>query len=442
MQNTKKLYIETYGCQMNVADSEVVVSVLKNEGYQMTDTYEEADLILVNTCSVRESAEQRVLGRLDIFRKEKVKRNNIQIGVIGCMAERMGETLYRKNKKVDIIAGPDAYRSLPDLLKQNGKEDAINVELSRTETYEGICPERIDNSGVSAYISIMRGCNNFCTYCVVPNTRGRERSRSVDSIINELQTLQENNYKEVTLLGQNVNSYDGRYNSETIDFPRLLQIVAEAAPEMRIRFTTSHPKDLSDALLSVMASYENIANHVHLPLQSGSNQILKKMNRKYTREWYLDRIAAIQSYLPDSGITTDVFVGFCSETEEDHRQTVELMKNVAFDFAFMFKYSQRPGTYAYNYLEDDVPEDTKKRRLQEIIDLQQENSEESNKNDVGKTFTVLITGPSKKSDRYLAGRNPQSKVIVFPAKNYQSGTFVKVKVQDFTKGTLIGEVVG
>lgn len=437
-----KLYIETYGCQMNVADSELVVSILQRQGYALTPDYQQADLILVNTCAVRESAEQRVLGRLNLFRVLKKDNPALKIGVIGCMAQRMGHELMEYNHAVDLVAGPDSYRSLPEMLEQiNQGEKAVHTDLSKTETYHGICPERMDNKGISAYISIMRGCNNFCTYCVVPYTRGRERSRAPESVLNELQRLQEAGYKEVTLLGQNVNSYHGRANGRSLHFPQLLDQVASQAASMRIRFITSHPKDMSEDLLQVMQVHHNISNHIHLPLQSGSNQVLKRMNRKYTREWYLSRIEAIRSLLPGAGITTDVFAGFPGETEEDHQQTLEVMRQVEYDFAFMFRYSDRPGTYAHNRLPDDVPEDTKKRRLQEIIALQQELSETSNRKDKGKTFDVLVEGISRKSDVQVYGRNPQNKVIVFPRENFKTGDFARVKVTNFTKATLLGQAV-
>lgn len=438
----KKFYIETYGCQMNVADSELVTSILEKQGYSITQDYRQANLILVNTCAVRESAEQRVLGRLNLFRSLKKTHSELKIGVIGCMAQRMGGKLMDYNQSVDIVAGPDSYRHLTEMLeKATEGEKAVYTQLSESETYEGICPERKNNSGISAFISIMRGCNNFCTYCVVPYTRGRERSRSVAGVFNELEHIRQQGYKEVTLLGQNVNSYKGQQDGRQVSFPNLLKLVAEYAPEMRFRFLTSHPKDLSDGLLEVMEAFENISNHIHLPLQSGSDAVLKRMNRKYTREWYLDRIKAIRKYLPDAGVTTDVFAGFSGETEEDHRQTLDVMKRVGYDFAFMFRYSERPDTYAQMRLPDDVPEEVKKRRLQEIIDLQQELSEVSNQRDMGKTFKILVEGISKKSDEQLFGRNQQNKVVVFPRRSFKPGDFVDVKVTRHTKATLIGKAV-
>lgn len=437
----KKLFIETYGCQMNVADSEVVASVMEMEGYGVTDEIESADAIFINTCSIRDNAEQRVLGRLQQLLALRKKNPQLIIGIIGCMAERAKEQLFEKG--ADIVAGPDAYLDLPNLisLAENGSK-AINVELSTTETYADIIPSRIGKNKISGFVSITRGCNNFCSYCIVPYTRGRERSRHPESIKQEIDNLQNNGFKEVTLLGQNVNSYNWEDNeSNQLDFPGLLDFIASAFPEMRIRFTTSHPKDMSDETLKVMAKHTNICKHIHLPIQSGSSRILKLMNRKYDREWYMNRISAIKTILPGCGLSTDVFCGFHSETEEDHQQTLDLMKWAGYDTAFMFKYSERPGTYASKHLKDDVPEDVKGRRLQEIIDLQMQLSKESNKNDIGKTFEVMVEGTSKKSKNELFGRTSQNKVVVFPKENYKTGDFVNVKVTEASSATLKGVAV-
>ena len=402
----KKLYIETYGCQMNVADSEVVAAVMGERGYAMTDHYAEADTILINTCSIRDNAEQRIWGRLDLFKSIKKKRPDLLIGLIGCMAERLGEELVGK-KSVDLIAGPDAYRDLPFLIdKAKAGEAAINTELTINETYDSIIPKRIGSGKISGFVSITRGCNNFCTYCIVPYTRGRERSRDPKDIVSEVNDLIKSGYKEVTLLGQNVNSYKWHPEGERkpVRFPDLLEMVAELSPEVRVRFTTSHPKDLSDKLLRTIVKHPNICRHIHLPVQSGSSTILQKMNRKYDREWYLDRIRAIREIIPGCGITTDVFCGFCTETEEDHLQTLSLMEQVQFDTSFMFKFSMRPGTYAYLHFEDDVPEAIKSRRLDEIIKLQNRISIESNQRDIGKTVEVLVEGVSKKKKSEFFGR--------------------------------------
>ncbi len=442
----KKLFIETYGCQMNVADSEVIASVMKMAGYETCDSIDEADAVLLNTCSVRENAENKIYNRLESLHAYKKKRlaqdeaskgpkgNPLIVGVVGCMAERVKEDLI-EHHHVDLVAGPDSYLSLPELFAAaEVGERAINVELSTTETYRDVIPERVCGGHIGGFVSIMRGCNNFCHYCIVPYTRGRERSREVDSILNEVRDLQAKGFKEVTLLGQNVNSYQ----CGEVGFPRLLSIVAEAVPDMRIRFTTSHPKDMSDETLEVIASHENICRHIHLPVQSGSNRILKLMNRRYTREWYLDRVAAIRRILPDCGLTTDIFVGYHSETDEDHQLSLSLMREVGYDSAFMFKYSERPGTYASKHLPDDVPEETKLRRLNEMIALQNELSAESYRRDVGKTFEVLVEGVSKRSREQLFGRTSQNKVVVFDRGNHHIGDFVSVKIQESSSATLKG----
>ena len=430
----KQLFIETYGCQMNVADSEVIASVMKMAGYETCTSIEEADAVLLNTCSVRENAENKIYSRLEALHALQKKGNAFIIGVVGCMAERVREELI-EHHHVNLVAGPDSYLSLPELFAAAELgEKAINVELSTTETYRDVIPERVCGSHISGFVSIMRGCNNFCHYCIVPYTRGRERSREVDSILNEVKDLQRKGFKEVTLLGQNVNSYQ----CGEVGFPQLLAIVAEAAPDMRIRFTTSHPKDMSDETLEVIAAHKNVCRHIHLPVQSGSNRILKLMNRKYTREWYLDRVAAIRHILPDCGLTTDIFVGYHSETEEDHQLSLSLMKEVGYDSAFMFKYSERPGTYASKHLPDDVPEDTKIRRLNEMISLQNELSAESYKKDIGKTFEVLVEGVSKRSKEQFFGRTQQNKVVVFDRGNHHIGDFVKVKVSESSSATLKG----
>ena len=430
----KQLFIETYGCQMNVADSEVIASVMKMAGYETCDSIEEADAVLLNTCSVRENAENKIYSRLEALHALQKKGHAFIIGVVGCMAERVREELI-EHHHVNLVAGPDSYLSLPELFAAAEiGEKAINVELSTTETYRDVIPERVCGSHISGFVSIMRGCNNFCHYCIVPYTRGRERSREVDSILNEVKDLQRKGFKEVTLLGQNVNSYQ----CGEVGFPQLLGIVAEAAPDMRIRFTTSHPKDMSDETLEVIATHKNICRHIHLPVQSGSNRILKLMNRKYTREWYLDRVAAIRRILPDCGLTTDIFVGYHSEAEEDHQLSLSLMREVGYDSAFMFKYSERPGTYASKHLPDDVPEDTKIRRLNEMIALQNELSAESYKKDIGKTFEVLVEGVSKRSKEQFFGRTQQNKVVVFDRGSHHIGDFVKVKVSESSSATLKG----
>ncbi len=427
---------------MNVADSEVVAAILTAGGLEHTPDKNEADVILVNTCSVRENAEQRVRGRVQGFSEIKKKNPRLLVGIMGCMAERLGESLFEQEKNVNIVVGPDAYMDLPLLIEKASKgEKAINIELSETETYKDICPSRIDETTISGFVSIMRGCNNFCTYCIVPYTRGRERSRSPHSIVAEVIDLQRRGYKEVTLLGQNVNSYLFKDATTQVDFPALLEMVARTVPQMRIRFATSHPKDMSDSTLEIIAKYPNLCKSIHLPVQSGSNSVLKDMNRKYTREWYLERIAAIRRIIPECGISTDVFVGFHNESEEDYQQTLSLMKEVGFDLAYMFKYSERPGTMASKRLPDNVDEDTKSRRLQELIDLQTGWSLESNRRDLGKTFEVLVEGVSKKSDAEMYGRTSQNKVVVFPAKDLTVGSLVNVKIKDCTSATLMGELL-
>ncbi len=428
---------------MNVADSEVVAAILQERQYRLVQTADEADAVFLNTCSVRDNAEQRIWGRLNHYNALKKKNKKLVVGVLGCMAERVGEAFLEKGV-VDLVAGPDAYRDLPYLIdKVETGEKALNTELSTIETYDKITPVRMGDKAISGFVSITRGCNNFCTYCIVPYTRGRERSRKPANILNEVQDLAAKNYKEVTLLGQNVNSYKWLPEGERkpVRFWDLLEKVAIQAPGLRIRFTTSHPKDMSDKVLHKMAQYPNICKHIHLPVQSGSSRILKKMNRKYDRAWYLDRIAAIRSILPGCGLSTDVFTGFCSETEEDHSQTLSLMEEVKFDMAFMFKYSERPGTYAAKHLKDDVPEETKSRRLTEIIELQNKLSLKSNRNDIGKKLEVLVEGISKKSDEMLFGRTSQNKVAVFPACHYKKGDFVDIVVKESTQTTLIGDVV-
>ncbi|MDY2943295.1 MAG: tRNA (N6-isopentenyl adenosine(37)-C2)-methylthiotransferase MiaB [Paludibacteraceae bacterium] len=433
---SKKFYIETYGCQMNVADSEVVAAIMQTADCVMTEDWHEADIILLNTCSIRDNAEQKVVSRLRELRALTHKEHRPIMGVIGCMAERMGVELIR-DYKVDFVAGPDAYMDIPNLLAQcELGQKAINIELSKTETYREVLPARIGKT-ISGFVSIMRGCNNFCSYCVVPYTRGRERSRDVESILNEVRDLWAKGYKEVTLLGQNVNSW----KAGELDFADLLEIVAEAVPEMRIRFTTSHPKDMSDKTLETIARHKNLCRFIHLPVQSGSNKILKLMNRKYTREWYLDRIAAIRRILPDATIGTDVFCGFHDETLEDHAETLSLMREVGFDTAFMFKYSERPGTYAQKHLPDNIAEEEKVRRLNEIIALQNELSLASNRREIGKTVEVLVEGFSKRSHEDMFGRTSQYKTVVFPRAGRHIGELVQVRVLEASAATLRGEIV-
>ena len=454
----KKLYIETYGCQMNVADSEVVASVMQMAGYETTESLETADAVFLNTCSVRDNAEQKIYHRLEALDAERRRRkkegrgdaeNPLIIGVLGCMAERAQQDLL-DNHHCDLVAGPDAYLSLPDLIAQaETGHKAMNIELSTTETYRDVVPQRIGlGHKIGGFVSIMRGCNNFCHYCIVPYTRGRERSRDIESILKEVRDLRDKGYKEVTLLGQNVNSYlfqgdkeTGRQGVQDITFPLLLRRVAEEAPEMRIRFTTSHPKDMSDETLQVIADMPKVCKHIHLPVQSGSDRILKLMNRKYTREWYLDRVAAIRRIIPDCGLSTDIFVGYHSETEEDHQLSLSLMREVGYDSAFMFKYSERPGTYASKHLPDDVPEEEKIRRLNELIQLQTEQSAIQNKKDEGRMFDVLVEGFSKRSRSQLCGRTEQNKMVVFDKGTHHIGETVRVRITGSTSATLLGEEV-
>ena len=439
---SKHLFIETYGCQMNVADSEVVASVMKMAGYDVTQNLDEADAIFINTCSIRDNAEQKIFSRLNqLHALQRRRSRRLIVGIIGCMAERMKDSLINEHG-VDVVAGPDAYLDLPNLIAaaENG-EKAIDIELSTTETYRDVIPSRISGNRVSGFISIMRGCNNFCSYCIVPYTRGRERSREPQSILNELHDLEAKGFKEATLLGQNVNSY--RYvnaDGSTIGFAQLLAMVAEAAPQMRIRFSTSHPKDMSDEIIQAIADHKNICNHIHLPVQSGSNSVLKNMNRRYTREWYLDRIAAIKRIIPDCGISTDMFTGFYNESEEDFQLTLSLMREVGFDSAFMFKYSERPGTLASREMKDNVPEDVKIDRLNRMIALQNELSKESNLRDVGKTFEILVEGYSKRSKNDMFGRTQQNKVIVFAAGNAKVGEYRMAHVTSASSATLLGEL--
>ena len=443
----KKLYIETYGCQMNVADSEVIASVMKMADYDYTESLNEADAVLLNTCSVRENAETKIYNRLEALHALQKRGHKFIIGVVGCMAERVKDDLI-KNHHVDLVAGPDAYLTLPELFASvEVGEKAMNIELSTTETYKDIIPERVCGNHISGFVSIMRGCNNFCHYCIVPYTRGRERSRDIKSILNEVLDLQRRGFKEVTLLGQNVNSYhfiqkdeNGNVTDE-VDFPELLRRVAHAVPNMRVRFTTSHPKDMSDETLHVIAENANLCRHIHLPVQSGSDRILKLMNRKYTRAWYMDRVAAIRRIIPNCGLTTDIFVGYHSETEEDHQMSLSLMRECGYDSAFMFKYSERPGTYASKHLPDDVPEETKLRRLSEMINLQNELSAESYRKDIGKEYEVLVEGFSKRSRAQLFGRTGQNKVVVFDKGNHHIGDFVKVRILDSSSATLKGEAL-
>lgn len=439
----KKLFIETYGCQMNVADSEVVASVMKMAGYDICESLEEADAVFLNTCSVRDNAEQKIINRLEFFYSQKKKGRHLIIGVLGCMAERVKEKLIEEHH-VDIVVGPDAYMSLPDLIAQvEMGHKAINVELSTTETYRDVIPQRICGKQIGGFVSIMRGCNNFCHYCIVPYTRGRERSRDVESILNEVRDLKERGFKEVTLLGQNVNSYlwKDENNEKEVNFPTLLRMVAHEAQGMRVRFTTSHPKDMSDETLHVIAEEPNVCRNIHLPVQSGSNRILKLMNRKYTREWYLERVAAIRRIIPDCGLSTDIFAGYCTETEEDHQESLSLMRECAYDSAFMFKYSERPGTYASKHFQDDIDEETKVRRLNELIALQNELSAESNQKCIGKTYEVLVEGVSKRSKDQLFGRTEQNKVVVFDRGNNRIGDFIQVQITESSSATLKGIVL-
>jgi tRNA-2-methylthio-N6-dimethylallyladenosine synthase len=438
----KKLYIETYGCQMNVVDSEVVVSILTDAGYEQSADIKDAELILINTCSIRDNAEQRVWGRLKTINHLKKKNRNLKIGLIGCMAERLKQELLEAGQLVDIVAGPDSYRHLPELIAEaETGHDAVNVILSREETYADISPVRMDRNGVSSFVSIMRGCNNMCSYCVVPYVRGAERSRDPESIIRETQELFDKGYREVTLLGQNVDSYSWKADDQKVDFPALLERAALVNPLMRIRFSTSHPKDISDDLLHMMARYPNICRHIHLPAQSGSSRILKLMNREYTREWYMDRIKAIREILPGCAVSTDMITGFCTETDEDHEASLSLMEWAGFDFAYMFKYSERPGTKAARKMKDDVPEELKSKRLTEMIALQNKLSVRSKRNDVGKVFEVLVEGLSKRSDEQFSGRTSQNKVVVFPADGCEIGDYVNIKIERATSATLVGNKV-
>ena len=435
----RKLFIETYGCQMNVGDSEIVVSIMQREGYVYTERLDEADVILINTCSIRDNAEQRIWGRLAEMKRYRRAKPGLVVGIIGCMAERLKERLLDGPTGVDVVAGPDAYRDLPHLVREaeaGGK--GVNVLLSTEETYAEIAPVRLDRNGVSAFVAIMRGCNNFCSYCVVPYTRGRERSRDPQTIVDEARTLFGNGYREVTLLGQNVNSY----RAGEVDFPELLRRVAAISPLLRVRFATSHPKDMSDRLLEVMAATPNICRAIHLPAQSGATSMLERMNRRYTREWYLGRVAAIRRLMPDCAITTDLIAGFSGETEEEHLQTLSLMREVGYDFAYMFKYSERPGTFAQKHLPDDVPDGVKSRRLQEIIALQNELGHASNLRDVGREFEVLVEGESRRDAKQLSGRTSQNKVVVFDRGTHRVGDYVRVRITGCTPATLFGEEIG
>jgi tRNA-2-methylthio-N6-dimethylallyladenosine synthase len=445
----KMLYLESYGCQMNFSDSEVVASILKEDGYNTTRNVDEADVVLINTCSIRDNAEKRVRKRLTEFKKKKSSNPELKVGILGCMAERLKKSLLEEEKLVDLVAGPDAYRDLPNLLNEVGTgQKAVNVLLSRDETYADVSPVRLDQGGVSAFVTIMRGCDNMCSFCVVPFTRGRERSRDPKTIIKECQELFSKGYKEVTLLGQNVDSYRWNLTSKgevknpeekTSNFAELLELVALVSPDLRVRFSTSHPKDMTDQVLETIAKFDNICSYIHLPVQSGNTEVLRRMNRSYTREWYLNRIEAIKRIVPNCAISTDVISGFCNETEEEHQETISLMKEVKFDFAYMFKYSERPKTLAERRFEDNVPEKIKGERLSEIINLQQKHALESNQNQIGKIHTVLVEGFSKKSDEFLSGRNDNNCKVVFPKGNFSKGNYVNVKIKSCTSATLIGE---
>jgi tRNA-2-methylthio-N6-dimethylallyladenosine synthase len=453
--SSKKMYIESYGCQMNFSDSEIAASVLSKKGYTTTNNIDDADVVFLNTCSIRDNAEVTIKKRLQHIKGNKKKNPNLKVGILGCMAERLKSKLLEEEKLVDLVAGPDAYRDLPNLMNQlDGGNKSVNVQLSREETYSDIDPVRINSNGITAFISIMRGCDNMCTFCVVPFTRGRERSRDPKSILKEAKDLYAKGYKEITLLGQNVDSYRWSEDAnlrgkslkeaprdEVIDFAKLIEIVADIGPDFRIRFTTSHPKDITDDVLHSMKKYDNICKYIHLPAQSGNSRILEKMNRTYTREWYLDKVDTIRKIIPNCAISTDIITGFCSETEEEHQDTVSLMKEVVYDYAYMFFYSERPGTLAAKKFEDDVPLATKKSRLTEIIEIQSENNRITNSKCIGKTYQVLIEKYSKKSDKDLCGRNSHYRTIVFPAENYKAGEYVNVKINKATGGTLIGEVV-
>lgn len=450
-ENNKKLYLESYGCQMNFSDSEIVASIMQKKGYNTTSNAEEADVILLNTCSIRENAEQKVRNRLKHLKANKSKNPNLVVGVLGCMAERLKSQLIEEENLVDLIAGPDAYRTLPDLIQDvdEGRK-AVNVLLSREETYDDISPVRLSSNGVTAFISIMRGCDNMCSFCVVPFTRGRERSRNPQTIVNEAKQLVEKGYREVTLLGQNVDSYRWNMtkkgekinpNEPSVNFAQLMEMVAQVSPLLRIRFSTSHPKDLTQDVAEIMAKYENICNYIHLPVQSGSTEVLANMNRNYTREWYLNRIEMIRSIIPDVGLSTDIITGFCGETEEQHQETISLMQLVKYDFAYMFKYSERPKTLAERKFEDNVPEEEKIKRLQEVIDLQQQHSLESNQKWIGKTCKVLIEGHSKRSIDEFFGRNSQNVVVIFPKEQYKKGEYVLVQIESCSAATLKGKAI-
>lgn len=448
---SKKLYVESYGCQMNFSDSEVVASIMTKEGYTTTRNIDEADVVLINTCSIRENAETRVRNRLTEFKKRKADQPNLVVGILGCMAERLKQSLLEEEQLVDLVAGPDAYRDLPNLIDEVGTgQRAVNVLLSREETYADISPVRMDQGGVSAFVTITRGCDNMCSFCVVPFTRGRERSRDPQTIVQECKDLFANGYREVTLLGQNVDSYRWNMSSKgvikdesipTTNFAQLMEMVALIHPDLRIRFSTSHPKDMTDDVLEIMAKYENICPYIHLPVQSGNSNVLERMNRGYSREWYLDRIAAIKRIIPDCAISTDIITGFCGETDEEHNETVSLMKEVSYDFAYMFKYSERPKTLAERKFKDDVPDDVKGKRLEEIIALQLESSAASHKNQIGKIAKVLVEGPSKRSEEHFCGRDGRNSMVVFPKGNAKKGEYVLVKITDCTSATLIGELV-
>ena len=454
----RKIYIESYGCQMNFSDSEIVASILTDEGFSTTPNIEEADVVFVNTCSIREKAEQTVRNRLKVYNAIKKKQNpGMVVGVLGCMAERLKEKFLDEEKLVDIVVGPDAYRDLPNLIGEADEgRKAVNVILSKEETYAEISPVRLGGNGITAFVSIMRGCDNMCSFCVVPFTRGRERSRDPESIVKECQQLIKDGYKEVTLLGQNVDSYlwsggglkkdfsklNHEEKAKSVNFAQLLDMVAQVDPELRIRFSTSHPKDMTDDVLYIMAKHENICNYIHLPVQSGNNRILELMNRGYTREWYINRVDAIKRIIPDCGISMDIISGFCSETEDEHKDTLSLMEYVKYDFGFMFNYSERPNTQAQRKLEDDISDEVKKRRLKEIIDLQMQHSYFRNQEHVGKVHKILVEGVSKKSDNELFGRNTQNTVVVFPRENYKAGQYVNVEVYECTSATLKGKAIG
>jgi tRNA-2-methylthio-N6-dimethylallyladenosine synthase len=447
----KKLYVESYGCQMNFSDSEVVASIMTKEGYTTTRNVDEADVVLINTCSIRENAEQRVRNRLTEFKHKKDQNPDLVVGILGCMAERLKKALLEEEKLVDLVAGPDAYRDLPNLVDEVGTgQKAVNVLLSRDETYADISPVRLDQGGISAFVTIMRGCDNMCSFCVVPFTRGRERSRDPQTIVEECKDLFDKGYREVTLLGQNVDSYRWNLTSKgeikdenlpTTNFAQLMEMVALVSPHLRVRFSTSHPKDMTDDVLEIMAKYENICPYIHLPVQSGHTDVLARMNRGYSREWYLDRINAIRKYMPDCAISTDIITGFCGETDEEHQDTISLMKEVQFDFAYMFKYSERPKTLAERRFEDDVPDPVKGTRLNEIIDLQLQHSRLSNEKQIGNIVKVLVEGFSKRSEEHLCGRNGQNAMVVFPKQNYEKGQYVMVKISDCTSATLMGEAI-